>query len=52
MKLGWPFSTARREEKSSVPLIALSQIGEARWGSREGTALTRDERTRTSYGPT
>ncbi len=42
MKLGWPFSTARREEKSSVPLIALSQIGEARWGSREGTALTRD----------
>lgn len=42
MKPGWPFKIVRREEKSAVPLVALSQVGEARWGSRDGTALTRD----------
>lgn len=42
MKLGWPFTKGNAEAKSAVPLVALSHIGEARWGSRDGAALTRD----------
>ena len=42
MKSLWPFRSVSPEAKSTMPLVALSQIGNARWGSREGAALTRD----------
>mgnify|MGYP000557182067 CR=1 FL=1 len=38
----WPFNRRPREAKSVPPLVALSEVGEARWGSRDGAALTRD----------
>ena len=38
----WPFSRRPREAKSAPPLVALSDVGAARWGSRDGAALTRD----------
>ncbi|HBU34481.1 MAG TPA: phage portal protein, partial [Hyphomonas sp.] len=38
----WPFNRRPREAKSAPPLVALSEVGEARWGSRDGAALTRD----------
>ena len=38
----WPFTRRPSEAKSAPSLVALSQLGEARWGSREGAALTRD----------
>jgi HK97 family phage portal protein len=38
----WPFSRRPREAKSALPLVAVTEIGAARWGSREGAALTRD----------
>ncbi|MEL6567721.1 MAG: phage portal protein, partial [Pseudomonadota bacterium] len=38
----WPFSR-RADTKSAVsPLVALSQLGQARWGSRSAGALMRD----------
>jgi len=40
MKLPW---TQRTEQKSSTGLmVALSQLGSARWGGRDGRALSRD----------
>lgn len=42
MKSIWPFGWRTREAKSAMPLVALSQLGDARWGSRNGAALTRD----------
>ncbi|KCZ46855.1 phage portal protein [Hyphomonas pacifica] len=42
MKPIWPFRLPQREAKAAVPLVALSEIGTARWGARDGAALTRD----------
>lgn len=42
MKPVWPFRLPQREAKAAVPLVALSEIGAARWGARDGAALTRD----------
>lgn len=38
----WPFRRRPQEAKSAPPLVALSDVGAARWGRRDGTALTRD----------
>jgi hypothetical protein len=38
----WPFNRRPREAKSAPLLVALSEVGAARWGSRDGAALTRD----------
>lgn len=42
MKSIWPFRPSSQEAKSAIPMVALSEIGAARWGSRDGAALTRD----------
>ena len=40
MKPIWPFRLPQREAKAAVPLVALSEIGTARWGARDGAALS------------
>lgn len=41
MKLKWPFGRAS-EVKAAGPVLALAEMGAARWGGRSGAALTRD----------
>ena len=41
MDFRWPFG-GRRERKSGGAVLALSQMGRAQWGGRDGASLTRD----------
>ncbi|MEN0078610.1 MAG: phage portal protein [Pseudomonadota bacterium] len=38
----WPFNRTVDRKSASVPLVALSHLGSARWGSRSPGALMRD----------
>ncbi|MEO0784874.1 MAG: phage portal protein [Pseudomonadota bacterium] len=40
--MAWPFSRGADTKSAAVPLVALSQLGQPRWGSRSSGALMRD----------